>query len=103
MPPQAHWNELILVVIALLLVIVAGVIVLTILRRRAQNNQQLMSGEPFTLEQLRQLYNQRQLTESEFQRAKAILIERIRGSAEAAPPAENGGTMDGGSQGTSSS
>jgi uncharacterized membrane protein len=90
MPNQAHWQELILVLISLLVFIVAAVIVLTVLRRRGRDIQRLSSTEPFTLEQLRQLYYQGHLTESEFERAKINMCDRLSGTKESSPPGPEG-------------
>ena len=104
MPPQVDWKELILLIAGLLAIIVVGVTILVVLRHRAQDLRQAASPEPFTLEQLRQLYSQGQLTEAEFQRAKAKIIERMRSRLESPPPPHKpGGQMGEPGAGTSSS
>jgi uncharacterized membrane protein len=78
MPPQEHWDELFWAVVWILPLILAGVIVIVVLKRRSRQAPPPTTNEAFTVENLRQLYQQGQLTQAEFERAKANIFLKIR-------------------------
>jgi hypothetical protein len=65
----APW--LVLLAVVLLLAVVAVVVV-----RKWMGREPTASGAPFSLAQLRELHKQGQLTQEEFERAKAVIIGR---------------------------
>ena len=56
--------------------LLAGLVVL-LLRRRLRDGQPAACHEPFTLEHLRTLHRQGQLSDEEFERAKARMIQHM--------------------------
>jgi hypothetical protein len=101
---QSVHGDVILAVVALVIVVAAGAVALAVVRRRAQNiMQQNQSPQAFTLDQLRQLHKDGQLTETEFQRAKAQVISMMRGDLGTAGHENEGRKTDDTDPGTSSS
>jgi hypothetical protein len=69
-------------------VVIAGAILLMVLRRHMQRDQR-QPQVGFTLDDLRRLHGSGDLSDEEFNRAKAAMIAGIR--AAAGPPADRGG------------
>jgi len=87
--PAASVFKLSLALVAL--VIVGWVTVLQVRRRLTQPDE--TSGTGFTLSDLRQLHKSGQMSDAEFERAKAKVVEAARKAAERdAAPAGAGGT-----------
>lgn len=70
-------SQVMLAVAALVVVLVVGLVGVILVRWRFRKMQQDVSAEPFTLEQLRELHRRGELTEQEYARAKAGLIDRV--------------------------
>jgi hypothetical protein len=93
-PSSTAFREILPWLIALLVLAVIGGIVIMLVRRWVRSSDG-PSEEGFTLHDLRQLHAAGRLSDEEFERAKARLIERVRGttsenavSGEAADPSE---------------
>ena len=98
-----NFGDLAWAIAGLIAALVAGVVVLEVARRRYRKMLQNTSPEPFTLDQLRQLYRQGQLTELEFERAKTRIIQHFGAPAPKPAPPDGGGPGGAGREGTSSS
>jgi hypothetical protein len=64
-------------------------VIVTLIRRKLARQQQAASEQPFTLDELRDLYRQGQLTQAEYERAKARMAQRYgvgEGDVKAADP-----------------
>ncbi len=68
--------------IMLLVVVIVGAAGIYLVRRMLQGGHRA-SGEGFTLHELRRMHAAGQLTDEEFERAKALMIGRVGGSASA--------------------
>lgn len=71
------FGELVAALSALLALMVAGYVGVILVRRRFRQTQQPMPTEAFTLDQLRELHASGQLTEAEYERARAKMAERL--------------------------
>ncbi len=86
--PAASVIKLSLVLVVL---VIAGWITVWQVRRRLTQPDE-SSGSGFTLSDLRRLHREGQMTDAEFERAKAKVVEAARRAAERdAPPKESGG------------
>jgi uncharacterized membrane protein len=65
-----------------------GYVVMALIRRKLRLQQQAALEQPFTLDQLREWYKQGQLTQDEYERAKAKMAQRL-GLGEEAAKGEN--------------
>ena len=72
--------------IALVAFVVVGGVVIYFVRRRLSADAG-PTGDGFTLHDLRQLHAAGELSDSEFERAKAVMIGRLKSSKVAPPPA----------------
>jgi hypothetical protein len=79
-PGSALFRELLPWLIALLVLAVIGGIIIMVVRRWVRSPDGTPE-EGFTLHDLRQLHAAGRLSDEEFQRAKATLIERVTGAA----------------------
>jgi hypothetical protein len=77
--------------LALVAVVFAGALVIYTIRRM-MTSKDPAGGGGFALEDLRALHRDGQLSDEEFERAKAVLIGRIR-TAGGGKSADNGGSM----------
>lgn len=91
--PEAIFPAILPALIALLVLIIAGTIVLTVLRRSLKPRES-DSVDGFTLHGLRELHARGDLTDDEFERAKAAVIERARGGGSGNAAASAGGAHD---------
>jgi len=77
--PGEFFSELFPWLVVLIGVTIVGAIVVTVLRRALRDNDG--GGDDFTLQGLRDLRAQGHISEDEFQRARAAMLERLRSSA----------------------
>ena len=75
-------RDLAIAVSALVVVLVVGSVGVVFVRWRLRKMQQDVTAEPFTLEQLRKLYQRGELTEQEYARAKDKMAGRVGLDAE---------------------
>ena len=96
--PTSLFAELLPAIAGLLVLVVIGLVVISWLRRRLGGDDGSDAGD-FTLEGLRRLRAEGQISEAEFEQAKAAIIERVQGGIEASenpgsdppsPPATTG-------------
>lgn len=86
---------------AWLLAAVVGVAAVVFIIRRLTSASQAPAQEPFTLDDLRQLHQQGQLSDEEFERAKAKIAVRLKErilkdpTGQPDPPAAGGTSQDG--------
>ena len=73
---KLDYGELALAAAALAGMMALGYLVLALVKRRLGREQQAVFSQPFTLDQLRGLYQNGQLTEAEYERAKAKMAQR---------------------------
>ena len=78
-PGSSAFGELLPWLIVLLALAIVGGLIIMALRRRVRSPHAAPS-EGFTLHDLRQMHAAGQLSDEEFQRAKAALIERVKGA-----------------------
>lgn len=78
-PGSTAFGELLPWLIVLLVLAIVGGLVIMALRRWVRSPD-AAPKEGFTLHELRQLHAAGQLSDEEFQRAKAALIERVKGA-----------------------
>jgi membrane protein implicated in regulation of membrane protease activity len=78
-PSSTAFRELLPGLIALLVLAVIGGIVIMLVRRWVRSSE-APPEEGFTLHDLRQLHAAGRLSDEEFERAKATLIERVKGA-----------------------
>jgi uncharacterized membrane protein len=76
--PGELFSELFPWLVVLLGITVVGAIVVSILRRAMRGD--VDRSDDFTLQGLRDLRAQGQISEEEFQRARAAMIDRVRGA-----------------------
>lgn len=74
-------GRLIWVSVVLVLIVVAGLVLVSQLKRRLQHSDSPISAG-FTLSDLRQMHKSGQMSDEEFERAKAKVVEAARRAAE---------------------
>jgi hypothetical protein len=78
-PGSTAFRELLpWLIVLLVLALVGGLIIMAL--RRWVRSPHATASEDFTLHDLRRMHAAGQLSDDEFQRAKAALIERVRGA-----------------------
>ncbi|NQU76977.1 MAG: SHOCT domain-containing protein [Planctomycetes bacterium] len=72
-----NYRELVIAAAVLVAVMVLGCVGVILLGRRFRSSRRTPFEQPFTLDQLRTLYQQGQMTQAEFERTKAAMARRF--------------------------
>src|SRR4051794_17828072 len=91
-PPanDANWTPVLVGCLILIVVVVLGLLTVSWIKRRMQAAEEPVPAG-FTLSDLRQLHKAGQITDEEFERAKAKTIERYKAKEKVKQEVESGG------------
>jgi len=89
LPIAARWDYRgVLVAGAVLIVLIlVGAAGLMLLRRRIRNTRQAASPKAFTLDELRGLHRRGLISDQEYERAKARMVQAVRAEGDSTAPA----------------